>query len=132
MKRIYKKHTEWECYNNGMYSTPSCDDLELINNSIEMFKSDEWFYNTSLKVMNEWKVSTDVNLSNTSHNRQSWIGQSACCFLFGATEITSRKTWALLDTETQRKANLVADKIIRIYERGNKKVHSDMGTELLF
>ena len=132
MKRIYRKHTEWECYKNGMYSQPSINEDEIIKISIELLSNDVWFFNTSLQVMNKWKVSTDVNLSNTSHNRQSWIGQSACCFLFGATEITTRKTWALLDKETQYKANLVADKIINIYERKNRKIHKDLGNELLF
>jgi hypothetical protein len=132
MKRIYKEHTEWECYKNGMYSPSNYNEECIIGKCIELLSNCEWFFNTSLVVLNKWKISSDVNLSNTSQNRKSWIGQSACSFMFGATELTTRKAWSRLDKDTQDKANLIADKIIKVYESKNRELHQDMGRELLF
>ena len=132
MKRIYKKHTDWECYKNGMYSTDIQNETTLTSKSVNLLSNDIEFFKASLKVMDNWIISTDVHLSNVTHNRRSWIGQSACCFMFGTPEIITRKVWALLDSETQNRANLVAEKIIRIYENKNRKVHNNLGEELLF
>jgi hypothetical protein len=110
MIQIYHKYTEWEDFQNGMFNTAFDNESLLITNAIKLLSDDVLFYQTAINVLNKWPISSDVNLSNNSSNRQSWVGQSACCY----------------------KYNVIADKIIIIYESKYKKIHKNMGTPMLF
>lgn len=132
MKQIYKPYTEWEDYKNGMFNLPDKKEEDyLINKAKEMLSNDELFFETSLKVLDSWVVSSDVNLTNVNQNRRSWIGQSACCFKFKVPELLTRVAWAQLNTETRDKANKVAEKIIRIYEERYRVLHQNLGEPML-
>ena len=132
MIQIYYKYTEWEDFQNGMFETKFKNEDELILKAAKLLSNEIEFYNTSLKVLDNWKISSDVNLSNKNSNRQSWIGQAACCFAFKVPELITRKAWNTLDNKTKIEANLIADKIIRIYERKYFELHRDMGEKMLF
>ena len=131
MKQIYAPYTEWEDYKNGMYTLHIPIENDIINGA-ELLKNENLFFKISLEVINNWVVSTDVNLSNNSCNKQAWIGQASCCYLYGNNELTTRKSWALLTDLEKYKANNIANKIINIYETKSKKLHSRMATEMLF
>jgi hypothetical protein len=115
-----------------MYRTEWENEDLLINNAVKLLSNEPEFYNISLEMIGIWSKSADVNLSNTGHNRQSWIGQAACCYKYGVPELLTREAWARLDKETQIKANLIADKIIRIYEEKNRRLYQNVGTTMLF
>ena len=130
MKQIYHKYTDWEDYKNGMFSNGV--DKELIRKGVNLLRNDNLFLETSMLVLNYWIISCDVNLSNSNSNRQSWIGQAACSYLYGINESTTRFVWKELTLKEKIKANLIADKIIKLYEAKYYKLHSEMGTEMLF
>jgi hypothetical protein len=132
MKRIYHHYLLWEDNKNGMYDIPCVIDESKINDCINLLSNPEKFYNTLKSVLNEWVISSDENLSNINCNRQAWLGQAACCYLFKAEETITRKAWGFLSDKKKQEANNIADKIIREYESKNKKIHSPMGKELLF
>lgn len=132
MKQIYKPYWEWEDFINGMYDTSKKEnELFLINESKKLLTNIDLFFNVSLKVINEWKISTDVNLSNKNQNRNSWIGQSACFFNHKCPEILTRLAWGKLNDREKIEANLVAKKIIKIYETKNRKIHTGLGNQML-
>lgn len=130
--QIYHKYTDWEDFKNGMFECKSENEPYLIEKSIELLCNHKLFYEICLMVLKEWVVSCEVNLSNKNSNRQSWIGQAACCYALGATESTTRKAWKLIDNRNKIKANLIADKIIKKYESRNRKIHKHVGNEMLF
>jgi hypothetical protein len=132
MIQIYHKYTEWEDFQNGMFNTAFDNESLLITNAIKLLSDDVLFYQTAINVLNKWPISSDVNLSNNSSNRQSWVGQSACCYKYNVPEILTRKAWKLLPDKNKINANLIADKIIIIYESKYKKIHKNMGTPMLF
>jgi hypothetical protein len=132
MIQIYAKYTEWEDYKNGMYSCSKKNEHEYIIKSKELLCNNEKFYETGLKVIKEWVVSTGVNLTNRKTNRRSWIGQACCCYLCGSNEISTRKSWKLLSLKEKENANLIADKLIKIYETRNYKIHKNVGEKMLF
>jgi len=132
MIQIYYKYTEWEDFQNGMFETKFKNEDELILKAAKLLSNEIEFYNTSLKVLDNWKISSDVNLSNKNSNRQSWIGQAACCYAFGVPEILTRKAWNGLDNTIKIKANLIADKIIKVYERKYFEIHTIVEKEMLF
>ena len=65
----------------------------------------------------KWKYAAEQNLSNTSRNRQAWLGQAACCFNHGCSESLTKKAWHQLNISDQNKANEIADKVIHEWEQ---------------
>lgn len=116
MRRYYKEYYYWEDYLNGMYSAENPEDKEKINSCINLLSDCELFLETCKKVVDVWKISSKVNLTNKKTNRQAWLGQASCSFLYNTTELQTRNAWSKL-TELQRfNANLIADKIIKNFE----------------
>jgi hypothetical protein len=126
MKQIYHPYYNWECYKNGMYS-----DLGNIEDAIFVLSNDLLFDFILDKVIKEWKVSADNHLTNKFINRHAWCGQVACCYKFGVGEIVTRKAWAKLKNIERYKANKIATKHIKNYERTHRKLHNRMGIQVL-
>lgn len=131
MNRVYHKYTEWEDFKNGMYDSDCGNYNELLNDAILLLSNSNLFYETALKVIEQWIVSTKENLTNLNSNRRAWIGQASCCMAYGVPESITRDAWAILTDVQRYNANKVADKIISIYENKNRKIHSRMGNEML-
>jgi hypothetical protein len=133
VKQVYEHYEKWEDYNNSMYTLKDVIDKDKkVIECINLLSNPEDFYKTCIELIEVWNISTDVNLSNTSSNRQAWLGAAACCFKFQAPEYLTRIAWKLLNKDVQLKANYVADKIIKIYERKNTGLHKNMGEQMLF
>lgn len=128
----------WEDYRNGMYDYPNSEEEkgEQITNAIKVLSDKNLFDEVCKSVLTEWKISSKVNLTNISCNRQAWLGQAACSYKFQITETCTRIAWGLLSEQQRIEANLIADKWIKIfeknYERENRKIHTPMGEKLLF
>jgi hypothetical protein len=111
-------------------SAPEWYDLE--DKAIKLLSDEKEFYNAGLRLLSEWKISCDENLSNTSQNRIAFIGQACCCLIYKVPEIITKSAWKRIDLQTQLKANAIAQKIINIYERQNNKIHKGLGDPMLF
>ncbi len=105
---------------------------ELEDKSIKLLSDENEFYNAGLKLLSEWKISCDENLSNTSQNRIAFIGQACCSLIYKVPEIITKSAWKRIDLQTQLKANAIAQKIINIYESQNNKIHKGLGEPMLF
>jgi hypothetical protein len=115
MKRYFASYWYWEDWKYGLYKSQIID--HHISLSVELLSNQDKFYSAAIKMINEWQISSAVQLSNKSRNRQAWIGQATCCFNHNASEESTKKAWWLLNTDTQIEANLTADRVINIYER---------------
>ena len=123
--RIWHPYTIWEDFLNGLYSKEiiTCDLKTVIFKCANLLKNSNEFYNVMQKVIQDWKKATEFNLSNISRNRQAWLGQASCCYMFNAPEYVTKLAWHTLTNDEQKKANDIADKVIyeweRIYYYGN-------------
>jgi hypothetical protein len=118
MNRVFHPYTEWECFKNGLYRLPSCQDSKhQIDFSVIILSQPVIFYKLALAMIQDWKVAAEVHLSNRSRNRQAWVGQATCCFSHKAAEHQTKKAWWLLTEEQRMLANKVADEIISIWEQ---------------
>lgn len=121
MKRIYHNVLLWEDYKNGMYKKIKKDkEKEYVNNAVMLLKNLNLLYKIMKDVSIKWKYSSEFNLSNNGCNKQAWLGQSACCYLHSVPEYLTKEAWNLLTQEEQKKANEIADKIIKEWENDNK------------
>lgn len=74
-------------------------------------------------MVENWQVSSLVNLTNNDINKRAWIGQSTCCFSHNSPSILTRLAWNKLTQKEQRQANLIADKIYNYWINQQTKNH---------
>lgn len=100
----------------GMYQ--SSNDLDHDIACAARLLRDVHMLNVSMHaVLTSWPVAVQHNLSNTSMNRQAWLGQAACCLAEDIPEDATRFAWRTLTETEQAEANAVADKVIAKWER---------------
>lgn len=134
MQRVWHRYEKWEDYKYGMWrSTETSEKESLIARVLELMNNTEKFKAAMKRVIFEWPISSEHNLSNQNANRQAWIGQAACSIELFSPEDVTRHCWGLLDTKTQDKANKVADQVIgeweTRYEGKDYQIHFYMGVE---
>lgn len=118
MKRMYHPYTKWEEFHAGMWRDISHEEEEeFLKKAIEFTGDHELYGSWMLKVVDSWKISCEHNLSDTSINRQAWIGHAACCLAIGCPEHITRRAWHCLSNEQQEKANMKADIAIEKWEK---------------
>jgi len=115
VKRIYHPFWLWEDHKNDMFRQECADELAY-RKAIVLLSNPEEFRKVAQKVINEWKFSTQMNLSNRSRNRQAWLGQASCCYAYGVPEFMTKHGWRFLSEEQQKAANEVADEVIKYWE----------------
>lgn len=123
VKQIYHPYQNWEDFKNGMWRKETKTYEENTLHEIIEFTGDHILYgNAMLRVIKEWVISCEHNLTNKSINRKAWIGHAACCIEKKYPEYLVRVAWGML-TESQRiEANKKADyAILKWVENFNSK-----------
>lgn len=125
MKRIYHRYEKWEDWQHGMYNkTVDYDEKEQEKRAkmcMQVLSDQERFFKIANSVLDNWVISSDVNLSNVNRNRQAWIGQSACCYELGVPEFITKWAWRMMELKDQKEANQTANKIIKLWESKHAK-----------
>ena len=119
----------WEDFKNGMFEafdeTKTGECVVLLSDPVE-------FWEVSKRLLTEWPIASRENLTNIRCNRRAWIGQASCCLRHGASERTTRAAWAMLSSDEQIEANIVAMRIIDVFTSENRKSHQGVGESMLF
>jgi hypothetical protein len=120
MKRIYHPYWLWEDYQAGMYDlTTEYSEQEEMMMALkvkDLLSNQTLFLEQGKRVINEWKIACEVNLSNSSRNKQAFFGQAVCCYVYGIPERITKLGWRMIDPETQKAANQTADKLTQMWE----------------
>lgn len=129
MNKIYHHYELWEDYMNGMYKTLSAKEKNIMLNKAITFTGNAPLYGEwMLKVVNEWPVSCDQNLTDVHINQKAWIGHAACCMAIECPEDITRQAWGCLSKQQQDDANNQADIAIRVWnEKQGNAIHQKMG-----
>lgn len=130
MKQIFHHYTEWEDFQSGMYNPPCLASIETgitseerMEKVVELFSDKELCYEYMSKVVHEWKIAAEQNLTNPIVNRRAWIGQCACFMYAGVHDEETRKAWCMMEQRIQIQANKIAEKVIREWEHEYTKGH---------
>jgi hypothetical protein len=129
MKRKFHHYEKWEDFKNGMYENMQGRDRRImLNRAITFMGNAELFGEFMMKVISEWPVSCEQNLTDKNTNNQPWIGQAACCMAIKCPEDVTREAWGFLSKQQQLEANEKADLAIKAWnEKQNNKIHSQVG-----
>jgi len=104
MKQIYKPYSEWEDWQNGMWSRVD-NENDIIKSAIQ-FTGDHKKYGKSMgEVITAWPNTMLNSLTNQSMNRKAFLGHCACCYRFGWPEYLVRTAWKELTDEQRKLAN---------------------------
>ena len=112
MKRIYHHYEQWEDYKNGMYAECKEGRAERVIKAAEILGTPQICTKAMEKVISEWQISTEYNLSNIGINRKAWLGQAACSCYANIHEDETREAWGLMTEEQRVEANRIAQKLI--------------------
>lgn len=129
MSRIWHNYELWEDFQSGMYNPPCHASVdtgvtteERIAKAVELLSNEELCEKYMRKVVREWVKGTEQVLSNRGQNRKAWLGWCAC-FMYGeCKDIETRKAWRLLTNEQRKKANAVADRVIKEWEKEHENI----------
>ena len=115
IKQVFYHYEKWEDYQSGMYNSPSAggESEERINKAIECLSDKDICRKYMEKVVSEWKIATAEVLTNPESNGRAWLGQCACFMYGGCHDEETRKAWVLLSPETQKRANKIAEQVIK-------------------
>ena len=116
--RVYHHYLKWEDYQNGMWGSKYGNERNLLLRKAIKFTGNAKLYGEyMMRVIKEWPITCEHNLSNRSINRQAFIGHCACCLAIGCPEDITRLAWHYLTQEQQDEANAMADEAILTWEQ---------------
>jgi len=116
MKRIYHNYKLWEDNKNGMYDTTikrsEKETEELTQLAIKLLTDPDKFYHAAKDMIDDWKISSEQNLTIASRNHESWIGQATCSYVHKIPEYITKYAWRMMKLSEQCEANMVAQRVI--------------------
>lgn len=121
MERIFHHYNKWEDFHAGMYDECKEGRKERVKQAASILGTPSICRKAMEKVIAEWRIATEYNLSNAEINRKAWLGQAACSCYAGIHEDETREAWGIM-TESQRtEANRIAASIIRKWLRDKER-----------
>ena len=124
IKQIYHHYAKWEDVGMWYSITDKGQEYNKIQEAIKFTGDHKLYGSWMLKVVELWTFSCEHNLSNTSINRQAWIGHAAAYLAIQSPEELTRQAWWELTEEQRNLANKQADKAIKIWERNQRLKHT--------
>lgn len=109
--RVYRHVEEWEEVSANMWGEAT-DPRSMLEQAIA-FTADHVAYGAFMhRVAEEWPVSCENALTDSSLNRKAWIGHAACALAIACPEDITRKAWGFLTDEQRLLANKAAERAI--------------------
>jgi hypothetical protein len=131
LKQVFHPYWVWEDYINGMWRKESKEfELQWLPIAITFTGDHNKYGAAMIRVINEWPISCEHNLTDKSQNRRAWIGHAAVCLELGIPEYITRMAWHHLTEKQQIKANRKADIAIEKWETTKAKNYAQ--TEIRF
>ena len=115
MKRVHHPFTKWEEIPYNMYQIDFDGEAkqDLINEAVYLLSTPNVLQTYMKRTTIEWPNSTEHHMTNSSRNKQAWLGQAACALFAKIPEDCTKQAWSMLSDEQRQAANLVADGIIK-------------------
>lgn len=106
MKRLYHNYLNWEEYRFGMWrKVNALEEEDFLQRAIKFTGNHLLYGNAMKRVLTEWPISCEQNLTNPDINHKAWIGHAACCIAFNCPEYIVRMAWHHLTPQQQDLAN---------------------------
>jgi hypothetical protein len=128
MKQVWHPFWEWEDYKAGMWTRVSKKEERDMIVIAKNFTGDWLRYGDAMeRVVFEWPITMEHNLTNPSLNHKAFVGHCACCLETGIPEYITRAAWKMLSDQQQGLANFAAEKHIAKWREFHLKKKSQRG-----
>jgi hypothetical protein len=130
-RKIWHHYLLWEDFKAGMWrSVYGAERKQLLEKAIA-FTGDHLLYGSYMRrVIKEWPLACEQNLTDPNINRLAWLGQAACCMAISCPEDITREAWGRLTQKQQDDADAQAEQCIEEWElnfaRKNNLVYKQM------
>ncbi len=109
---------------------------DMIGRAVE-FTGDAVLYGSFMRrIIVEWPLACEHNLTERSMNRLAWIGHAASCLAIQCPESITREAWGMLTDRQRVEADNQADAAlqcwIKTHEGKDSRLDQAMGIERLF
>lgn len=91
-------------------------EAKLLQMAIEFTGNAELYGRWMRRVVTDWPIACEHNLTDLSQNRKAWIGHAATQMAIDCPEYITRAAWAHLTDQQRIDANKQADHAIEIWE----------------
>jgi hypothetical protein len=115
LAEIWHPYWDWEEISHNMWGDVT-NKKEWLQKAIEFTGDDALYGKYMLKVVDEWKISCEHNLTKTDINKKAWIGHAAAALALKCPEDIVREAWGYLTRNQQDKANMRAQEAINYWE----------------
>lgn len=131
MKRVFHPYWNWEDCEAGMWRPITAEERRvLLPKAIEFTGNAELYGSFMRRVVREWPIACEHNLTDDSLNQKAWVGHAAACLAIGAPEDVTRHAWGYLTQEQQDLANRQAELAIhewnQAYQKQGGQLHIEM------
>ncbi len=100
--RVYHHYLKWEETASGMWDVVSKERERILLHEAVVFTGNSKLYGSYMqRVIKEWPISCEQNLTNPSMNQLAWVGHAATALAIHCPEYITRLAWGML-TEQQR------------------------------
>lgn len=132
MKQIFHNYKLWEDFQNGMWRrVTAAEESSMLLIAIEFTENAEKYGKAMLRVINEWPITCEHNLTDNNQNRRAFLGHCAVCLELGIPESITRLAWHQLSQKQQDEANAMAGYAIEQFEiKLNAKLYNHAQTRL--
>lgn len=131
MHQVWHHYETWEEFHAGMWRIISNEEARALLPLAIEFTADHAIYGSYMqRVIKEWPISCEHNLTNTAMNRRAWIGHAACCLAIKCPENITRQAWKHLTLKQQDDANAQADLAIMKWEQWYAEKDFGLGQEV--
>jgi hypothetical protein len=77
VKRVYHRYEKWEDFRDGMWRVVTkSEESELLKVALEFTGNAERYGSYMLRVIQEWPISCEHNLTNGGMNQLAWVGHA--------------------------------------------------------
>jgi ATP/maltotriose-dependent transcriptional regulator MalT len=118
MSRIWHPYWTWE--DIGMWRDVSADEhRRMLDVAIEFTGNATAYGVAMLRVLDEFPIACEHNMTSQATNHQAWIGHAAAYLAHELPEYVTREAWGMLTQQQRDEANAVADKAINEWHERN-------------
>jgi hypothetical protein len=133
MKRIFHHYKKWEDYNAGMWKKIQGKKRDaLLKKAIKFTGNADLYGEWMIKVIKQWPITCEHNLTDLSINRRAFIGHCAVCLAINCPEDITREAWHCLTDRQKIDANRKADLAIENWEKEHIEQCQNDQLELMF
>lgn len=129
MKKIWHPFWLWEDIEMWR-KVPREQEDDFLQAAIEFTGNHKLYGSWMLRVVEEWPIACEHNLTDDSLNKQAWIGHAACQMAIQCPEYITRKAWGMLTQEQRDLANLQADWAIHAFYTKDSSARGQLRLEM--